>query len=190
MTWRGGANQPETHQGSIRATGAIRMRFNMRVYTVHEPPPKRYENNGDPDRFVFVRDGFSFWAFLFGPLWMLRNRMWLVLLGYIGVVVVLEVAQYLLDVSSAVSFVVSLLLMFLVGFEAATMRRFTLGRRKWTNVGVIVGNNIEAAERRFFDAWAMSGGATTALAAVLSPHQPSAAATDVIGLFPQPGPRR
>ena len=49
----------------------------MAVYTVHEPPLKRYETDADPERFVFVRDGFSFWAFLLGPLWMLRHRMWL-----------------------------------------------------------------------------------------------------------------
>src|SRR5215470_11431351 len=102
----------------------------MPVYTVHEPPPKRYEVAGDPDRFVFVRDGFSFWAFLFGPLWMLRHRMWLVLLGYMVLVIALELIQQALRVSSSAAFMVSLLLMFLVGFEAATLRRFTLGRRK------------------------------------------------------------
>ena len=55
----------------------------MSVYTVHEPPLRRYDTAGDPDRFVFVRDGFSFWAFLLGPLWMIRHRMWLVLIGYL-----------------------------------------------------------------------------------------------------------
>ena len=54
----------------------------MAVYTVHEPP-LRGAPAPDPERFVFVRDGFSFWALLFGPLWMLRHRMWLVLLGYV-----------------------------------------------------------------------------------------------------------
>ena len=45
----------------------------------------------EPERFVFVRDGFSFWALLLGPLWMLRHRMWLVLLGYIALAVALSV---------------------------------------------------------------------------------------------------
>src|SRR5258707_14497536 len=61
------------------------LRVFMAVYTVHEPPPKRFEQASDPERFDFVRDGFSFSAFVFGPLWMLWHRMWLVLLGYIGV---------------------------------------------------------------------------------------------------------
>ena len=162
----------------------------MAVYTVHEPPMKAEQSQPDPERFVFVRDGFSFWAFLLGPLWMLRHRMWLVFLGYVIVVIALEVGQYLLGVSSSVTFTVSILLALLVGFEAATLRRFTLGRRKWVNVGVIVGDDIESAERRFFDAWIKSGAPAQVMAAAPAPRQPPSAATDVIGLFPQPGARR
>ena len=35
----------------------------------------------DRQRFVFVRDGFHFWALLLGPLWLLWHRLWLALLG-------------------------------------------------------------------------------------------------------------
>jgi hypothetical protein len=124
----------------------------MAVYTVHEPPPPRYESNSDPERYVFVRDGFSFWAFLLGPLWMLWHRMWWVLLGYILVVAGLEGLVYLLDLSEPVSVVIGGFLALLIGFEAATLRRFTLARRRWRNVGIIVGDDLEIAERRFFDA--------------------------------------
>ena len=125
----------------------------MAVYTVHEPPPRRYESAPDPERFTFVRDGFSFWACVFGPLWMLRHRMWLVFLGYLIVAVALEAALRALGVSAGASLTVGILLALLIGFEAPTLRRFTLARRKWTNVGIIVGDDLEAAERRFFDAW-------------------------------------
>src|SRR5256885_5410123 len=107
----------------------------MAVYTVHEPPPKAEGSGPQPERFVFVRDGFSFWAFLLAPLWMLRHRMWLVLLGYLVVTIALQVALSLIGASATVMTVVTVLLSLLVGFEAATLRRFTLGRRRWTNVG-------------------------------------------------------
>ena len=59
----------------------------MPAYTVHEPPLREAKSVGeaapDPERFVFVRDGFHFWAFLLGPLWMLAHRMWLVLVLYL-----------------------------------------------------------------------------------------------------------
>ena len=43
----------------------------MPTYTVHEPPPRKRRSRADPERFVFVRDGFYFWAFLLAPLWLL-----------------------------------------------------------------------------------------------------------------------
>src|SRR5262249_23495506 len=143
----------------------------MRIYTVHEPPPQRSEQTGDPARFVFVRDGFSFWAFLFGPFWMLRHQMWLVLLGYAIVFVVLDLLLKLFGVPEGASFVAGLLLAVLVGLEASTLHRFTLGRRKWTNVGVIVGDDLENAERRFFDAL-VPGGGTAASGTPAAPAPP------------------
>ncbi len=50
---------------------------------------------------MFVRDGFSWWAFLFAPLWMLRHRMWLVLIGYVVVAGVLEVPVRMSGASGA-----------------------------------------------------------------------------------------
>jgi len=160
----------------------------MAVYTVHEPPPKQYEQTSDPERFEFVRDGFSFWAFLFGPLWMLRHRMWLVLLGWVAVSSALEIVFSLLSTGSGARLVAGLLVALLIGVESATLRRFTLGRRRWTNLGVIVADDLEAAERRFFDVWVKSGGAAPRTTEAQS--RQSAAAPDVIGLFPQPGTRR
>jgi hypothetical protein len=89
------------------------------------------------------------------------------------------------------------MLALLVGMEAGTLRRFTLGRRKWRNVGTIVGADRETAERRFFESWVR--GETFAPPASAAPHATSPAAPaqraasatpDVIGLFPQPGAHR
>ena len=75
------------------------------------------------------------------------------LIGYVVVAVALQVAVYMLGASPSVMFGVGFLLALLVGFEAATLRRFTLSRRGWRNVGIVVGDDVESAERRFFDAW-------------------------------------
>ena len=53
-------------------------------------------------RFVFVRDGFYFWAFLLSPLWMLRYRLWLVLIGYLIVAAALQAGAHLLGASASV----------------------------------------------------------------------------------------
>ncbi|MBX9777845.1 MAG: DUF2628 domain-containing protein [Xanthobacteraceae bacterium] len=168
----------------------------MAVYTVHQPPLKKYEAAPDPERFAFVRDGFSFWAFLFGPLWMLRHRMWLVLVGYIVLEVVMHVSLHLVGASTGGSVFATFMLALLVGMEAGTLRRFTLGRRRWRNLGTIVASDRETAERRFFDSWVRGDTLSPVPAAIVGTAEPpasraAAAAPDVIGLFPQqPGAHR
>ena len=170
----------------------------MAVYTVHEPPLKRDQTVPDPERFVFVRDGFAFWAFLLAPLWMLRHCMWLVFTGYILVTVALQIVLGMIGASSAVMAVVGLLIAWLVGLEAATLRRFTLGRRGWRNVGIVVGDDVDAVERRFFDAWfdqswddgAARRPASSEVPILRSPQGSFQSSSDVIGLFPEPGASR
>src|SRR3954454_8190674 len=48
----------------------------MPVYTVHAPTAYAADFRAT-DRFVFVRDGFHFWAMVFGPLWLAWKRLWL-----------------------------------------------------------------------------------------------------------------
>jgi hypothetical protein len=157
----------------------------MAVYTVHEPPPRR-SATAEPERFIFVRDGFSLAALLFGPLWMLRHRMWLALLGYVVVVVALAALLHLHG-SAAVDGPVWVLLAFLLGFEAATLRRFTLGRRGYRNIGLVVGDDLELAERRFFDSWTnrSSAGESSPQGRAAAPF-PSPPEHPILGLFPDP----
>ena len=160
----------------------------MPVFTVHQPPPRKPEQAAPPERFVFVRDGFYFWAFLFGGLWMIWHRMWLVLLLYVigagGFVLALRAA----GLPDGVIVAVAVLIALLVGFEAATLRRWSL--RRWTARGLVVAPNLEEAERRFFVAWAEHVPPAPSPSVPHSPPSaPPAADSGVIGLFPEPQPR-
>jgi hypothetical protein len=165
----------------------------MSIYTVHEPPLRAAETMPDPDRFAFVRDGFSVWAFLFAILWMLWHRLWLVLLAYVVVVVGIESALRYAGFSGLVLAIVAVFISLLVGIESGTLRRFALARRGWKNVGVVSGGDLEEAERRFFAAWTREtpmkrpdapAAPGTAAAAPIPRPPPS---SGVIGLFPEPG---
>src|ERR1700719_4268856 len=170
----------------------------MSVYTVHEPPPLRAgAAASDVERFAFVRDGFSWWAFLFAPLWMLRHRMWLGLVGYVVVAGAIEVPVRLSGAPGFAASVIGLLLSLLVGLEAGTLRRFTLNRRGWKNLAVVSGDDLEDAERRFFDAWLQRKSSPSGVSHALlrrpssaSRHRRGPLGSDVIGLFPEPGARR
>jgi hypothetical protein len=169
----------------------------MSVYTVHEPPRRAGAAAVDVERFAFVRDGFSWWAFLFAPLWMLRHRMWLVLLGYVGVAGAIEIPVRMSGGPVLATSLIGILLGLLVGLEAGTLRRFTLNRRGWKNLGVVSGDDREDAERRFFDAGLQRTNSTLGGPRAPSPGPASATPiwrgpleSDVIGLFPEPGARR
>jgi Protein of unknown function (DUF2628) len=165
----------------------------MSVYTVHQPPVRAADPLPEAERIVFVRDGFSFWAFLFAPLWMLWHRMWLVLVGYVVLVAALETLLVAVGASSNATAFVGLMLSLLIGLEASTLRRFSLRLRGWSNAGVVSGDDVEDAERRFFDAWLRhppraAGAPPAGTATAALPHERQG--PDVIGLFPEPGARR
>ncbi|MGD0023625.1 MAG: DUF2628 domain-containing protein [Xanthobacteraceae bacterium] len=171
----------------------------MSVYTVHAPPLRAADALPDAERFAFVRDGFSLWAFLLAPLWMLWHRLWLVLASYVVVSAGLETALVAGGAPSWGVALVAVLISLLVGLEASTLRRLTLRRRGWKNVGIVSGDDLEDAERRFFDAWlrdapsqqgASSAAAPAATAVPTAPMPRVPQAPDVIGLFPEPGARR
>ena len=162
----------------------------MTTFTVHEPPPRKNEETASPVRFAFGRDGFYFWAFLLGPVWMLYHRLWLVLLMYLAGTTAIQVALWAVGVSGLVKFTVALLIAVLVGFEAGSLRRWSL--RRWTNRGIVVAYNRESAEHRFFDRW------SAGLPPAYAPTEPSApppgarvptSDQDIIGLFPEPQTR-
>ncbi len=167
----------------------------MSVYTVHEPPLRTANSRPDPERFVFVRDGFYFWAFLFGPLWMLWRRLWLVLAVYVAILLAIQGTIVIVGASSLAAMAIAVMSL-LVGLEAGTLRRFTLRRRGWRNVGIVSGEDSQDAERRFFETW-LKGAPSEG--EVVSPPRPpiqppplprAPQPPDVIGLFPQPGGNR
>jgi hypothetical protein len=168
----------------------------MSVYTVHQPPLDSGAAATEPYRFVFVRDGFSWWAFLLTPLWMLRHRLWLALAIYVLVSAALDVGLRALGASAFVLVLAGLLISLLAGLEAGTLRRSKLARRHWRNIGVVTGDDVEDAERRFFDAWIRqapvrrSPSLPNAPASGPAAPAPPSAPPGVIGLFPEPGAHR
>jgi hypothetical protein len=161
----------------------------MAVYTVHQPPLGAGENTPDPARFTFVRDGFYFWGFVLSLLWMLRHRLWLAAVLFVAISILLEAGLRYAGVGSGWRSLIFVVLAFLVGLEGATLRRWTLARRGYTNVGVVVADNQDDAERRFFVNW-QAGKRPNA--APPPSHAESVVRMgrseppDVIGSFPQP----
>jgi hypothetical protein len=176
----------------------------MPVYTVHGPTT----NGADfatTDRFAFVRDGFHFWAAVLGVVWLAWHRLWLALLGWIMLMAIIDFGMVKLGVGAGTILLVDILLALLLGFEAASLERWTLSRRNWRQLDIVVADDAESAERRFFDRWtarqrglgndqlAVDRGAPPPTRNI--PGQPFSKPpplpdSDIIGLFPDPGAQR
>jgi hypothetical protein len=159
----------------------------MPVFTVHEPPLRATADLPDPERFVFVRDGVYVWAFFLTPLWLLWRGLWLVFLIYAVTAIAIENAMHYVGFGTGSVVLVQLLISLLVAVEAASLRRFSLARRGWKNIGIVSGDDLEDAERRFYDAWVrVAPTGRTELPPVPPESLPLIQSHDIIGLFPEP----
>ena len=176
----------------------------MPVYTVHAPIGSNVDLAAT-DKITFVRDGFHFWAAVFSVIWLAWHRLWLALIGWILLTVAVDVGLAKLGIGRGTILMVNVVLALLLGFEAASLKRWTLSRRKWRQLDIVVADDEETAERRFFDRWtSRQRGLVNDQRSVdrgappptrNSPGQPFSKPPPlpqggIIGLFPEPGGSR
>ena len=124
----------------------------MSVYLVHMPP------DGDSAaktalRTRFIREGFSWGAFLFGPLWLLRHRLWLELFFYFVLIGLLVLAQQNWGLDEAAATGILFLIGLLMGFEGTAMLEAKLARKRFHCCDIVAGAGRDEIERRFFARW-------------------------------------
>jgi hypothetical protein len=109
-----------------------------------------------------------------------------------------------LGVGRGTIFLVGGLLALLLGFEGSSLRRWTLSRRNWRQLDIVVADDVEAAERRFFERWSTrrtAGNGQPPVDRGAPPPTrdardqsfsslPPMPAGGIIGLFPEPGGQR
>jgi uncharacterized protein DUF2628 len=125
----------------------------MFTFTVHEPPNPPADRIDRAERLVFIKDGFSWAAAIFGPLWMLVHRLWWALLAYVLLSGVFEMVGRMAALDRRWLGLAGFAVNVLIGFEADTLRRWALERRGWRMLGAVTGRTLAECERRFFDAW-------------------------------------
>ncbi len=129
-----------------------------------------------------VREGFSKSAFVFGPLWFLRHRLWLCMLVWLVVAAGLVAASLVLSAPSR--FIIALAFAFLTGLEANGLRARGLEWRGFVLRDIVCAESLQAAEARFFDRNAAEPAAPPAAGTPRPPLRPEASAS-VLGLFPE-----
>ncbi|TCH99026.1 DUF2628 domain-containing protein [Roseococcus sp. SYP-B2431] len=106
----------------------------MRSWTIHLPPPGIQRRPA-----ALIPEGFSLWAFLFGPFWLLRHRCWIA--GGIALVAFALASLAPAPFDTALPLGLALLL----GFHGQDLRRWTLERRGMPASHVVLGRDEDAA---------------------------------------------
>lgn len=135
------------------------------------------------ERADFIREGFSWPAFLFGPFWLLARGLWRALgvwcLG--ALIVALAISHGRLP--DFVGTWLYLLSAVFLGLEGQGLVAAAMERAGFGFVDVVTGVDSVAAERGFFSRWLADQAPATPVA---RPNAPVAQA-NVIGLFPEAG---
>jgi hypothetical protein len=123
------------------------------AYTVHEPPEISLDPAERAEQLTFVKDGISWAALFFAPIWLLAKRFWLALLVYVVVAIALGGGLTLLELGPSWGVLAYLGLNLFVALEADSIQRWSLDRKGWHMIGSVSGATTRECERRFFERW-------------------------------------
>ena len=166
----------------------------MTVYSVYEPSALPADIAERADRLAFVKEGFSWIAFLVPALWLIFYRMWIELIVFVLGFAAIQWAFGTSEQGQRLFGWVSFALCVLFAFEANDLRSAALERRGYRLVGVASGSGRSQAELSFFRSWLLEQARparTTERAAQRREGQaaqpsPRSESEEVIGLFPAP----
>ena len=122
------------------------------IYTVHVPRDA-YDPVAAADRARFVKDGFAWGAFFFGPLWLLWQRSILGFLTYLLLAAALFGLHRVTGIGLAGLPLFLFLLALFLGFEGPTLVRWSIDRRRYRCVDVVSAVSREEAEHQFLRRW-------------------------------------
>lgn len=120
----------------------------MASYIVLEPQ----DTMGASDKAVFIRDGFSFGAFILPVVWLLFSKLWLEAVISLLVIAILGVIASLLNAADIASYLAMAVSLF-IGAEFANWRIKRLLRKGYKEKTVIEARNSKEAEIRYYYAF-------------------------------------
>lgn len=117
------------------------MFFKPKIYSVYTKP----DENDAYGKTVFVKEGFNIFAFIFGGLWALFNRIWLI-------AILLIFISASLEISGKVQLsIISMLLSLWFGFEAHNFKTAKLLRKNFQLKDVVIAKNLTEAQQKYFE---------------------------------------
>ena len=151
----------------------------MALYSVYLPSSGQMTTQEIMGRAIFIKDRFSWGAFLIPPLWLGYKRIWRWLLVY----ALLE-GLLIAGASNIALNIISLLIAFFIGICGREWWGAALERRGFELSGIVQGGTPEDAERRFYDHYRSARPRNLVVQPFSASSSQSTREPGVIGLFP------
>jgi len=120
------------------------------AFTVHEPSEPSRDILKRADEVVFVKEGTAWLALLFPVLWLLAQRMWLVLAAFIGLTVLLSALVLAMGANQEAAAWASFAPGLLLAVQANDLRRWSIARRGYQMVAAVTARTRDDCEMKFF----------------------------------------
>lgn len=124
----------------------------LRLYSVHFKPAHGRQN----EDLIFIAEGFSFWAFVLSPFWMLYHRLWKLTALFIALNISAVLLTQTLGLDEISVGIAQMGVQIWVGFAAHDYWREALTRRGYIQLSMVSGENEMRAQQRFLDRHAAS----------------------------------
>jgi hypothetical protein len=169
----------------------------LATFLVFEPAGSE-RTQESAERVIFLRERFSPWAFIFTPFWLLRHRLWLGFALWLVVFVAISLVGNALGFGPYAGVAASFFPALIFGLEATSLQARKLVKKGYREVAAVIADDIETAERRYFETWRYKSPVAPVKTDVPYPPQSappaeprtqlaSSGENQVVGLFPTPG---
>jgi len=118
----------------------------MKIFSIYNHPEK-----SEPEKAVFVKEGFNIYAFAFGVLWLFYHRLWWGAFWLMALQASLQMTMKNNNFSSTSVDIILIALQFLLGIFASDIIKDRLKTKGYTLTDIAAANNQTEANMRFLD---------------------------------------
>ncbi|WID94411.1 DUF2628 domain-containing protein [Bosea vestrisii] len=157
----------------------------MAFYQALIPPPDAGGLREEIEQACLLPESFTWPALIFGGVWLLFKRLWLVFIVYALVWAGLIYLQRQMGFSFLAVMLSHTALAIFLGLEGQNLIARKLLRKGWRLVDVVEAPDLSSAERRFFERALPAGAPPRVAEAAPPPVRFAQSSAPVIGLFPE-----
>lgn len=122
----------------------------MKTYTIYAPPQDDRPYESRAIEYKFIKEGYSLWAGLFGPLWLLAKAIWVEGAIYFAVLIASSTLLHYLGFNATAQSGFFTLANLVFGLFARDVERMYYERLGYEMISVINGKSEPDCEARFF----------------------------------------